>query len=266
MGQNISFLTRFTEKQLERFPALAAELVAERVDVILSIGTPAAEAAQKATSTIPIVFVNVTDAVSSGFVRSLARPGSNMTGLSHLNAELAAKRLEILKDFFPQTSRVAVLVSGEALERPQLEQVQIGAKHLGISILTAQVLGREDFEHVGKQLRAWRANAIFVIDSWTNIFNAKLLAEFAVQLKLPTMSAQKVFTDGGLLISYGAISGALFRRAAHFVDKILKGAKPADLPVELPTRYELVINLKTAKALGVKFPQALLQRADRVIE
>jgi len=266
VGQNISFLTRFTERQLERFPALAAELVAEKVDVILAPSTPAAQAAQKATSTIPIVFLNVTDPVGSGFVKSLAQPGYNMTGLSHINAELAAKRLEILKDFFPKASRVAVLTSGEPIERPQLEQVQIGAKALGIKLEMAQVLRREDFESVSKRLRGWRANAILVIDSLTNSYNGKLLADFAGQVKLPTMSARNTYTDDGLLISYGANGGAMYRRAAHFVDKILKGAKPTDLPAELPTRYELVINLKTAKALGIKFPHSLLQRADRVIE
>jgi len=265
-GKNLSIVVRFAESRLERLPTLAAELVAERVDVIFAPSSVTAKAAHQATSSIPIVFAVVFDPVALGFAQSLARPGYNMTGTSSLNSELSAKRVEILKEFFPKTSRLAVLVTDEPQVPPQLEQIQMGAKHLGISILTAQVMRREDLKGVGKQLRAWRANAIFVPDSSINTLNARLLAELAAQLHVPAMFGHSLYPDAGGLMSYGPNNKVLWRLATSYVDKILKGANPSDLPIGLPTHYELVINMKTAKALGIKVPQSLLLRADRVIE
>jgi len=265
-GKNISLIVPSSHSHSGGLPAMASELVAERVDVIVTGNTISALAARAATTSIPIVFYFVSDPVGSGLVQSLARPGYNMTGTTHLNAELAAKRLEILKELSPKMSRLAVFTSDEPHALLQLEQVQIGAKQLGISIQTVKVLRREDFESVEKKLRGWRANAIFVVDSVTNASNAKLMAEFSAQLRLPAMYARDRYTHEGGLASYGVNSEATYRRAAYYVDRILKGAKPAELPVELPTQYELVINMKTAKALGFKVPQSLLARADRVIE
>jgi len=266
VGQNVSILVRNADGQLGRFPMMVADLLAERVDVIIASGTLPTQVASKATSTIPIVFVNVTDPVASGFVQSLARPGYNLTGISHLNVDLSAKRLEILKELFPKTSRVAVLVSDESNVPPQTEQVEIGAVRLGISTRMVRVRRREEFDDARKQLRAWRANALFVPDSSTNSYNANMLMELATQLRLPAMYARDRYTDAGGLASYGPNSATMYRRTAYFVDKILKGAKPADLPVELPTHYELVFNMKTAKTLGLMTPHSILQRADRVIE
>jgi len=265
-GQSISYVVRFSQGHLERLPALISELVAEKVDVIFAPSGASAKAARQAVASIPVVFAVVYDPVALGLVASLARPGSNMTGTASLNNELAGKRLEILKELSPTASRIAVLVSDEPQAAPVLEQVQAGAKILGMSVLTAQLVRREDLESVSKQLRAWRANAIFVADTSTNSGNAKLLAELAARLRLPAMYGWDRYTDAGGLMCYGPNYKALYRRSAHYVDKILKGAKPADLPIEQPTHYELIINMKTAKALGIKVPQSLLARADRVIE
>jgi putative ABC transport system substrate-binding protein len=265
-GQNVSIVNRFTDGHPERLPAFAAELVAEKVDVIFAPSTNAVQAARRATASIPIVFSVVSDPVGSGFVASLGRPGGNVTGIASINRELAAKRLQILKETFPKTSRVAVLITDAPEVAPQLDQVQQAAKRLGMNILTTQVLNRDDFDSAHKLLRSRRTDSIYVIESSTNAINRKLLAEFAAQVRLPAIYAQIQYADAGGLISYGANYEELFRRAAHYVDKILKGAKPADLPVEQPTTFELVINMKTAKALGIKIPQSILVRADKVIE
>jgi ABC-type uncharacterized transport system substrate-binding protein len=263
-GQNFSIVNRFTDGNVERLPAFAAELVAEKVDVIFAPATNTVQAARRATSSIPIVFSVVSDPVGSGFVASLGRPGGNITGTTSIHRELAAKRLQILKEVFPKTSRVAVLITDEPPVAPQLDQVRQAATRLGMSILTTQVLSRDDFESAHKLLRSWRADSIYVIESSTNATNRNLLAEFAAQIRLPAIYGQ--YADVGGLISYGANYEDLYRRAAHYVDKILKGAKPAELPVEQPTKFELVVNMKTAKKLGIRIPQSILARADRVIE
>ena len=265
-GQNVSIVSRFAEGNLEHLPAFAAELVAQKVDVVFSASTPGVQAARLATASIPIVFAVVSDPVGSGFVASLARPGGNITGTSNISRELSAKRLQILKEIAPKTSRVAVLTADEPQVALMLEQVQQAAKFLGMNVLTTQVLSRNDFESVHKQLRTWRADSIDVFDSSKNLFNRKLLAEFAAQARLPAIYAQSQYVDAGGLMSYGPNYEALYRRAAQYVDKILKGARPADLPVEQPTKFEMVINLKTAQALGLAIPQALLLSADKVIE
>jgi len=265
-GRNVAIVGRFAEGKLELLPEFATELAAEKVDVIFASSTNAVQAARQATASIPIVFSVVSDPVGSGFVASLGRPGGNITGISSINRELAAKRLQILKEMLPKTSRVAVLITDEPQVGPQLDEVQQAAKRLGISILTAQVLGWDDFERGHKLLRSWRADSIYVVDSTRNSFNRKLIAEFAAQIRLPAIYAESDYAGAGGLVSYGANFDELYRRAAHYVDKILKGAKPAELPVEQPTKFELVINMKTAKALGITIPQSILVRADKVIE
>lgn len=265
-GQNVSTVTRFADGNLDRLPEFATEFVAEKVDVIFANSTPAVQAARQVTTTIPIVFSVVSDPVGSGFVSSLSRPGGNITGTASVNRELAAKRLQILKEMVPKTSRVAALITDEPQVAPQLEQVQQAANRLGMTILTTQVLNRDDFESAHKLLRTWRADSLYVIDSVKNSSNSQLLAEFAAQNRLPAIYAESRYADAGGLVSYGPNFADLFRRAAHYVDKILKGAKPADLPVEQPTKFDLVINMNTAKALGIKIPQSILVQATKVIE
>jgi putative ABC transport system substrate-binding protein len=264
--QNVLIEYRFAEGKLDRLPALSSELVAEKVDVIFASNTNAVQAARQATTSIPIVFSVVSDPVGSGFVASLARPGGNITGTTSINRELAAKRLQILKEVFPKTSRVAALIADDPQVAPQLDQVQQASKRLGINILITKVLSRDDFESANNLLRSWRADSIYVIESATNSNNRKLLVEFVAQIRLPAIYVEKQYVDLGGLISYGANYEDLYRRAAIYVDKILKGAKPSDLPVEQPTTFELFINGRTAKALGIAIPQSLLISADKVIE
>jgi putative ABC transport system substrate-binding protein len=265
-GQNISFVIRFAEGDLERLPVFASELLAQKVDVVFTASSPGVQAVRRATTSIPIVFAVVSDPVGSGFVASLARPGGNITGTSNISRELSGKRLQILKEMVPKASRVAVLAADEPQIARMLEEVQQAAKLLGMSILTTQVQSRSDFETVHKQLRTWRADTIDVLDSSKNLFNSKLLAELAAYVRLPAIYPQSQYADAGGLISYGPNYEDLYRRAAQYVDKILKGAKPADLPVEEPTKFEMTVNLKTAKALRLKIPQLILGRADRLIE
>jgi putative tryptophan/tyrosine transport system substrate-binding protein len=265
-GQTASIVNRYADGDLDRLPALAAGLVAEKVDVIFAANTNAVQAAQKATTSIPIVFSVVSDPVGSRFVASLARPGGNITGTASVNRDLAAKRLQILKEAFPKTSRVAVLVTDEPQVPPQVEQVQQAAKRLGLKLKTAQLLSRADLESAQKTLRAWRADSMYVADSSTNTVNRKLLAELAMQLRLPAIYPQSQYATAGGLISYGPNYDELYRRAAQYVDKILKGAKPGDLPVEQPTKFEFVFNTATARALGIKIPNSVLVQATQVIE
>jgi putative ABC transport system substrate-binding protein len=265
-GQNVAIVGRYSEGKLELLPEFAAELATERVDIIFASSTNAVQAARQATASIPIVFSVVSDPVGSGFVTSLGRPGGNITGITSINRELAAKRLQILKEMFPKTSRVAALITDEPQVAPQLNQVQQAANLLGMNILTTQVLSRDDFESAYKLLRGWRADSIYVVDSARNSSNSKLIAEFAAQIRLPAIYAESDYARAGGLVTYGANFDELYRRAAHYVDRILKGAKPAELPVEQPTKFELVINMKTAKALRIAIPQSVLVRADRVIE
>jgi putative ABC transport system substrate-binding protein len=257
---------RLADGNLQRLPAFAAELVAEKVDVIFADSTNAARAARQATASIPIVFSTVSDPVGSGFVASLARPGGNITGTTSVNRELAAKRLQILKEILPKASRVAVLTTNEPQVAPQLEQVREAANRLGMNVHTTQVLSYDDFDRAKKLLRSRRADSMCVIESIANYNNRKLLTEFAAQNELPAIYPNSDYANAGGLVSYGANYEVLNRRAAHYVDKILKGAKPANLPVEQPTAFEMVINQKTANVLGLTIPQSLLISADKVIE
>ena len=262
---------RDAEGKLERLPALAAELVALKVDVIVAAaGTLAALAAKQATKTIPIVFIAVGDPVTSGLVTSLARPGGNVTGLSALSPELTSKWLELLKQAVPAVSRVAFLLQpgalGERTEKDILKEADVAARALGVQLQVVEARGPADFDRAFSDMASARAGALMVLS--TPMFSSARgrLLDLAAKNRLPTLFTFREYVDAGGLMSYGPNLADLFRRAATYVDKILKGAKPGDLPVEQPTKFELVINLKTAKALGLTIPQSLLLRADEVIQ
>jgi putative ABC transport system substrate-binding protein len=261
-GKNIAFEYRYAEGKLDRLPDLAAELVALKVDVIVTASDPAVRAAQKATSTIPIVFAAVSDPVGNNLVESLARPGRNITGLSIQGPELDGKRLELLKEAVPGASRVAVLFWPAY---PPKER-EIAAQALGIQIISLPVRELGDFEPAFATARKENVHALLTSPSALINSVRERIVEFAAKNRLPAMYAGPEFVEAGGLMSYAPSYTDLFRRAATYVDKILKGVKPAVLPVEQPTKFELVINLKTAKTLGLTIPQSLLQRADHVIE
>jgi putative ABC transport system substrate-binding protein len=268
-GRNVVIEIRDAEGKLERLPALAAELVALKVDVILAGGTAQALAAKEATKTIPIVFTAVVDAVADGLVTSLARPGGNVTGLSSLVSELVGKWLELLKQAVPGISRVAVLwhpgTLGERTEKDMLKGAEAAARALGVRLQFFEARGPADFERAFSDMTRARAGALTV---WTSpMFNTQRgrLVNLAAKHRLPAVYPWTEVGDAGGLMAYGANVADVFRRAATYVDRILKGAKPGDLPVEQPTKFELVINLKTAKALSLTIPQSLLLRADEII-
>jgi len=269
-GRTVVIEYRDAEGKLERLPALAAELVALKVDVIVVTSTPAALAAKQATRTIPIVLAFVADPVGSGLVTSLARPGGNVTGLSMFALELVGKRLELLTQAVPGVSRVAALWHpgdyGERTEQDMLKEADVAARALGVRLQVVEARGPEDFDRAFSDMTRARAGAVTVQS--TNIFlsERRRLVDLAAKNRLPAMYLAREFVDAGGLMSYAANVADLFRRAATYVDKILKGTKPADLPVEQPTKFELVINLKTAKALGLTIPPSLLGRADEVIQ
>ena len=265
-GKNVLIERRFAEGRLDRLPALAADLRERTVEVIVSGGTPASQAAKEAAGKIPIVFVNASDPVGMGFVASLARPGGNITGISNIGHELTAKRLQLLKEAFPKSSRVAVFVTSDPIVASHAPEIQRAVKALAIEVLSVELLRPDGFEQALALLSKWRADSMYFLETADHFVNRKLLAEFAAKIRLPAIYPARQYAEAGGLMSYGANYEANFRRAAIFVDKILKGAKPADLPVELPTRFELVINMKTAKALGITISKELLFRADRVIE
>jgi len=261
------FEYRFADDKHDRLPGLATELVRSKVDVILAHGSPAIRAAKHATSTIPIVMVGGGDPVGTGFVASLARPGGNITGLSTIDVGLAAKRLELLKEALPKLSRVAVLrnpnnPSGDL----QLRETQAAARSLGIEIQLFDVRDPKELESAFSVMGKARADAVTVIADPLFLSQQKQIANLATTKRLPSVFARSENVQSGGLMSYGPTLADLFRRARTYVDKILKGAKPADLPVEEPTRMYLVINLKTAKALGLSIPSSVLARADQVIE
>ena len=233
-------------------------------------GTPAALAAKQATRTLPIVFAAAADPVTNGLVTSLARPGGNVTGLSNLTPELVGKCLELLKQAVPGVSRVAVLWQpgglGERTEKDMLKEAEVAARALGVRLQFVEARGPADFDRAFSDMTRARAGALTVLPSTMFIIERRRLVDLAAKNRLPAVYPLREYVDAGGLMSYGPNLADLFRRAATYVDKILKGAKPADLPVEQPTKFELVINLKTAKALGLTIPQSLLQRADQVIE
>ena len=269
-GRNVVIEYGDAEGKLERFPALAAELVALKVDVIVAPPTVAALAAQQATRTLPIVFVAAADPVGSGLVSSLARPGGNLTGLSNLAPELVGKCLEQLKQSVPGVSRVAVLWQpggqGERTDKDMLKEADVAARALGVRPQFVEARGPEDFDRAFSEMTRARAGALTVLTNPMFLGERRRLVELAAKNRLPAVYSLREYVDAGGLMAYGPNLADLFRRAATYVDKILKGAKPADLPVEQPTKFELVINLKTAKALGLTIPQSLLLRADAVIQ
>jgi len=267
-GQNIAFEYRYAEGKLDRFPEIAAELVRFKVDIIVVAGgNTLIRAAKNATKTISIVMAGAApDPVEAGFVDSLARPGGNVTGLALLFNELAGKRLELLKEAVPKLARVAVLhdpaLPPNVLE---LKEVQTAAPALGLTIQPWEVRGMDDFDKVFAVQNKQRPDGVYVIAGRLVTSNRKQIVGFTLKSRLPSVYPQREYIDAGGLIYYGANIADSYRRVGYFVDRILKGAKPADLPVEQPTKFELVINLKAAKQIGLTIPPNVLARADRVI-
>jgi len=266
-GKSILIEYRYAEGKLDRLPGMAVELVGLRVDVIVTQGTPATLAARQAIRTIPIVVGGAGDLVAAGLVASLARPGGNVTGSTNLDPELSAKRLALLKEVLPKLSRVAVLYHGGPGGDPEeLKETETAARGSGIHLQSVQVTDPRQFQTAYAAMITERAEGLIIFHGSFTLSHRKSLLELATQYRLPTMGGEASWSEDGGLISYGYDRLHQWRRAATFVDKILKGAKPADLPVEQPIKFELVINLKTAKALGVTLPSHLLTEADRVIK
>ncbi len=266
-GQNLIIEWRWTHESHDRASDLAAELVRQKVEVIVAVSPPAPQAAHKATHTIPIVFVLVGDPVAQGLVASLARPGGNLTGLSTVTTDLVGKQLELLKEAVPTLSRVAVLRNpGNPGHSPVVEEAERAVRTLGLRLAVVEAGSADALEGAFRLMAAKRVGGALVLRD--GLFNSRRarIADLATKAALPTMFGIREEAEAGGLMAYGVNLAASFRRAATFVDKILKGAKPADLPVEQPTRFELVVNLKTAKALGLTIPQSVLVRADHVIQ
>jgi putative ABC transport system substrate-binding protein len=265
-GQNIVIEYRWAEGRAERLPDLAAELVNLKVDVIVAGGTPAPLAAKHATSTIPIVMATAGDPVGSGLVASLARPGENVTGLSAISPELGGKRLQFLKEVIPGVSRVAVLWNAANPYAVLVwRQTEAAARTLGVQVQSLAVRGPDDFENALPAAIKWGAGALIVVEDPLTYIHRMRIADFAARNRLPWIDGYREYAEAGALMAFGPNLADLYRRAATYVYKILKGAKPADLPVEQPTKFELVINLKTAKALGLTIPESVLVLADEVI-
>ena len=270
-GQNIATEYRYMEGKLDRAPELAAELVRLKVDlIVVAGGDPWIRAAKNATKTIPIVIGGGgSDPVEAGLVESLARPGGNVTGITNLSRVLGGKRLELLKEAVPKLARVAVLydpaLSGSELDVKEV--LPVAARALGLTIQPWEVRDANGFDKVVAALNKQRPDGLYVPPSGPQMFaNPNRVANFALKSRLPSIYISRTFVDAGGLMSYGADIADSYRRVAYYVDRILKGAKPADLPVEQPTKFELVINLKTAKQIGVTIPQSVLYRADKVIK
>jgi putative ABC transport system substrate-binding protein len=266
-GENVEFERRYAEYRLERLPELAADLVRLKVDVILAVGTPATLAAKRATSTIPIVITDSADPLGSGLVASLAQPGGNVTGMSLMVPDIGGKRLELLKELLPRLARVAVLwnAANPALARI-FKEVQAAGRTLGIEVQSLEVQQPDDFDGAFETVRRQHPDALMTVEDPLIFNHRKRIADFAIGQLLPTLAGFREFVGAGGLMSYGANFADLYRRAAGYVDKILKGAMPADLPVQQPTEFDLVINLQTAKALGITIPPMLLARANEVIQ
>jgi len=269
-GQNIAIEYRWAANREDQLPALGAELVRLKVEVIVTSGTPAAQAAKRATTTIPIVMTFVADPVGSGLVSSLARPGGNVTGLTTLATGLIAKRLELLKAMVSGSTRVAVLwqpgALGERAMRDLVEETQVAGRTLGLTLRFVEARRPEDFDQAFSAMREARVGGLLVFPNALLFEERKSIVEHATKGRLPAMYPWREAASVGGLMSYSTNFPDMYRRAATYVDKILKGAKPGDLPIEQPTTFELVLNLKTAKALRLKIPSSLLARADQVIE
>ena len=269
-GQNIVFEQRGTNGTIEELPAVASELVGLKVDVIFAMATPAGRAAQRATSTIPIVVGSMGDPVQDGLVASLSHPGGNLTGTTFLGPELVPKRLALLKELLPAVSKIAVLwhpgAFSEQTTSGMLKQVSDMAGGLGLRLQLIEVRSSEEFERAFANMAKERVDALFPLPSPMLYQERKRLVDLAAQYRLPAVYNAREFVDVGGLISYGASVPELNRRAAAYVDKILKGAKPSNLPVEQPTKFDLAVNRKTAKSLGIDVPSSLLATADEVID
>ena len=265
-GRTVAIAYRWAEGHTERVTEIATEFVQLKVDVIVTYGTPQVIAAKQATSVIPIVFALVGDPVGTGLVASLARPGANVTGLSLLSTDTATKRIELLREAVSSLRRLAILANtGNPISRLEMGGVQTAARMLGLEVTTSEIRRAEDIASAIETLKG-RADALYVVGD--TLLNAHRISinTLAMGARLPTMYIQQEFVEAGGLISYGPNFPDLFRRAAGYVDKILRGAKPAEIPVEQPTKFDLVVNIKTAKALGIALPPSLLARANEVIE
>lgn len=265
-GQNVIFEKRWADGKTERLPALAAELVALNPHVIVSSTTTAMQALHQATTTIPIVMTNVSDPVGSGFAASLAHPGGNITGLSDFGVDLAAKKLELIRELVPRANRIGVLTSDNPVHPAELNGMRNSAKLLGFTILPLRAQTVDDLDHAFASMTKENLAALIVLGGPPHSSQRERIAELAVQAKLPTICPIRDYVEAGGLLSYGPNILQQYKLAATYADKILKGAKPGDLPVEQPTRLELIINGKTAKAIELQVPVSLLVRADEVIQ
>jgi putative tryptophan/tyrosine transport system substrate-binding protein len=266
-GENISIEYRYAEARLDRLPDLATDLVRLNVDLIFTDTPSPAFAGRNATRTIPIVIASGSDLVASGLAESLARPGGNITGLDQIAPELGGKRLELLKETVPKLSRVVVLWNPQnQTSTRNWNELQDPARQLGVALHSLEVRSADELDKAFEVVSMAHADALVILPESAFVANLKRIADFSAKNRLPSIFHLREFADAGGLMTYGPDGSDLFRRAAAYVDKILKGAKPADLPIQLPTKFEFVINLKTAKALGLEIPPTLLARADEVIE
>ena len=266
-GQNVSIESRFAEFRFDRLPGLVADLISLKADIILASSTPPARAAKEATTTIPIVFASVVDPVRSKLVTSLARPGGNITGLSTLSTTLSKKKVELLKEIVPKASRIAVLWNpGDPDQVPAFQGIEVAVRALSMQLQSLEVRGPNELDSAFAAMNRGRAGAVMVEFGSGVSYWRKQIVDLATKSRLPAMYTWREYAEVGGLMAFGPSILTNFRRAAVYVDKILKGAKPADLPVEQPTKFELTINLKTAKALGLTIPQSVLIRADEVIQ
>lgn len=263
-SENVVIEQRDAEARVERLPDLAADLVRLKVDLIVAVGTTAATAAQKATRTIPVVFI-AADPVGAGLIASLARPGANVTGLAPLSLELSAKQLQILREAFPKVASIAVLYRPVAAHRANLKELESAARAMSIRVRPVEARGADDIDRAAVTIASERLEAILPLAS--PVFNAERhrLVTLAAKARLPAVYEHREYVEAGGLMSYGPDYRQVFRRAAVYVDKILRGARPGDIPVEQPTTFELIINEKTAKALGLTIAPSVLQRADEII-
>jgi putative ABC transport system substrate-binding protein len=266
-GKTVTYVGRWAEAKRVRLPGLVAELVDLKADVIVTLGGPAAEAAKEATSTIPIVFASPGDAVGIGLIASLARPGGNITGITDQATELSAKRLELLKEAVPKASRIAVLWNADDRAMTlRYREIERAARILRVAVQPLGVREPDDFDVAFSAMTRDRPDALFLVTDALTTLNRKRVVDFAAAHRIPAMYESGFPVRDGGLMSYGANPDDIFRRAAVYVDRILKGAKPGELPVEQPTRYYLLLNIKTAKTLGLTIPPSLLLRADEVIQ
>ena len=266
-GRDVVFEIRNTEGKSERLDDFALDLLRLKVDVIVAVNPASVLSAKRATATVPIVMMNTPDPVQLGLVASLARPGRNITGTTTLTLDLSTKQLEILKEAVPSLSRVALLWNPDNPWHPvAVKGVQARSESLGIQLQALEVRGHDAFDNAFRAMTTERAQALLVLADPMTFFHRRRLADLGIKHRLPMMGSLRAFAESGTLMSYWADTADLSRRAASYVDRILKGAKPGELPIEQPTKFELVINLKTAKTLGITIPQSVLLRADRIIE